>query len=245
LKRALVLIPLLLAGCGNSGEDVLRDASANIGKIRAGTLHAQLLVTPHVQGAKNPFGWRVDGPFTFGDEPTARVRYTQIANGKQGSATLVLERDGGYALVNGQRRELSASDLEDLRSTARTARGGGSVVDISLWIDSAHKTDCPEADAPVECVKGDLDPVETVAGLAALAQLTGTRGLADADQETLRKAVDDATFFAMSGKDDHLLRDLRIDMGIGLDVPQSLRTALGKLVGADVSFELAIDDPKT
>jgi hypothetical protein len=247
LRRAALLLPLALAvsACGSSGRDVLRDASANVGKIRSGTLHAKLLVQPHVVGAKNPFGFTIDGPFTFGDRLTTNVTYVQIANGRRGSARLVLDENGGYVVSNGQRRTLAGAQLDDLRRTMRAVRAGGSIVDVSDWVKSSHSADCPPADAPVKCVEGDLDPVAAIDGLAALAQLTGTSGLADADAKTLRKAVSKATYFVMAGKDDHLLRDLKIDVELSLDVPESLKGALGKLVGADMTFELAVKRPRS
>jgi len=57
----------------------------------------------------------------------------------------------------------------------------------------------------------------------------------------LTKATRSATFDLYSGKDDRLLRRLRIDVDFGLDVPKELRAALGTVVGANVLFELSLD----
>ena len=248
MKRTLLIVPVALAltACGgSSGREVLRDASANLGKIRSGVLHAKLLVQPRVATARQPFGFTIDGPFRFGEQPTANVTYVQIANGRRATAKLVVSPDGGYVLTNGVRRTLATSQLDDLRQTMRAVRAGGSIVDVSDWVKSSHSTDCPDADAPVDCVKGDLDPVEAVNGFLALAQATGRADstLGQADAEQLREAVQEATFFVMAGKQDRLLRDLRIDLELALDVPEALRGFLGRLVGADVRFELAVDRP--
>ena len=247
-RTLLVAVPLALAlsACGgSSGRNVLRDASANLGKIRSGVLHAKLLVQPRVESARQAFGFTIDGPFRFGEQPTANVTYVQIANGRRASARLVITPSGGTIFTNGRRRTLDALQLSDLRGTMRAVRAGGSIVDVSNWVKSSRSTDCPEADAPVQCVKGDLDPVEALNGLLALEQATG-RGTADlgsADAEQLKDAVKKATFFVMAGKDDKLLRDLRIDLELALDVPEVLRAFFGTLVGAEVSFELGVDKP--
>jgi hypothetical protein len=52
-----------------------------------------------------------------------------------------------------------------------------------------------------------------------------------------------ATYFVMAGKDDKLLRDLRIDLDLAADVPEALRGFLGRLIRADVRFELGVDRP--
>lgn len=245
VQRTLLAVPLALAlsACGgSSGRDVLRDASANVGKIRSGVVHASLLVQPRGAGGQ-PFGFTIDGPFRFGEQPTANITYVQIANGRRATTKLVISPTAGSIVTNGQRRTLDASQLSDLRGTIRAVRAGVSIVDVSSWVTSSKSTDCPKTDAPVACVEGDLDPVEAVNGLLALEQATGrgTAGLGPADSEQLSKAVRKATFFVMAGKEDKLLRDLRIDLDLSLDVPEELRGFFGRLVGADVRFELGVD----
>jgi len=248
VKRAFLAAPLALAlsACGgSSGGNVLRDASTNVGNIRSGVLHARLLVQPRMESARQAFGFTIDGPFRFGDQPTANITYVQIANGRRAQAKLVITPDGGTIVTNGGRRTLDASQLSDLRGTMRAVRAGGSIVDVSSWVKSSESTDCPDADAPVECAKGELDPVEAVNGLMALEQAAGRRtaGLGAADADQLEDAVQKATFFVMAGKEDKLLRELRIDLGIALDVPEALRSFFGTIVGADVRFELGVDRP--
>ena len=124
---------------------------------------------------------------------------------------------------------------------------GGTIVDFSSWVKSSETTDCPNADAPVACVKGELDSLEAANGLLALAQAVGRPSgdptVQNADPEQLRNAVREATFLVMAGKDDKLLRDLRIDLKLAADVPEALRGFLGRVIRADVRFELAVDRP--
>jgi hypothetical protein len=46
------------------------------------------------------------------------------------------------------------------------------------------------------------------------------------------------------GKDDGLLRDLRIDLELAADVPEALRGFFGRLIAANARFELRVDRPK-
>jgi hypothetical protein len=249
VKRAFLAVPVALAltACGgSSGQDVLRDASESLGKIRSGVIHAKLLVQPR-RGGK-PYGFVIDGPFRFGDRPTANVTYVQIANDRHTTARLVISPNGGYVVQNGKRRGLSAKELEGVRQNMRAFRAGGGIVNVSSWVKTTESTDCPNADAPVACVKGELDPVEAANGLLTLAQAVGTPSgnptIQDADPASLRMAVHEATYFVMVGKDDKLLRDLRMNLKLAADVPEPVRAFFGRLIAADVHFRLALDRPR-
>jgi hypothetical protein len=63
--------------------------------------------------------------------------------------------------------------------------------------------------------------------------------------EQLRKATRSTSFELRTGKDDRLLRRLRLEADFGLEVPRELREALGEVVGAKVEFRLGVDRPNT
>jgi hypothetical protein len=249
MLRLLLALPLALAltacGDGSSGREVVRDATRNLGRIQSGTLHAKLLVRP--RGGGHRYGFAIDGPFDFGDKPTANVRYVRIAYDRHTTARLVISPSGGYVVDNGKRRALNAKELDGVRQNIRAFSAGGSIVDVSSWVKTTETTDCPDADKPVACVKGQLDPLEAANGLLTLAQAVGTPSgnptVQNVDPARLREAVRKATYFAMAGKKDKLLRDLKIELALAADVPEALRAFFGRLIAADVRFELAIDRP--
>jgi hypothetical protein len=148
MLRALLALPLALAltacGDGSSGRDVVRDATENLSRIQSGIVHAKLVVEP--RGSGHPYGFTIDGPFHFGDRPTASVAYTQVASGRRDK--LVLGANEGYVVSDGTRRALNASELAALRQTARAVRAGGSFLDLAGWMKSSQSTDCPEAETP-------------------------------------------------------------------------------------------------
>jgi hypothetical protein len=234
LAAVLLGVAVLGAGCGGGGaRDELSKTADRIGKIKSGTISFSLVVTPRGKLAKHPFGFRIHGPFRFGDRPTARVAYTQIANGKEATATLVLDRDAAYAIANGERRTLSAAQAKELRAAAAGARAGARVA-IDDWIDGADS--CGD-----HCVRGSLDVASAVEGLLETAGADVT--LSDDDRKTLADATKDASY-RVEATDDHLLRELRADVDLGFDVPDRLRDTLGDLVGAKIDLRLSIANPK-
>jgi hypothetical protein len=239
---ALLLgVALLAAGCGGGGaRGELRKTADNVGKIRSGTISFSLLVTPRTKLARHPFGFRLRGPFRFGEHPTAHVDYTQIVNGKSATVTLVLEREGGYAIVDDRRRALSTSQLAELRDAASAAREGAEV-QVGDWLEDPKS--CGD-----RCAEGDLDVPATVQGLLELAyggdDEAKTPRLSDEEEKQLEDAARAATY-RVRWTEDHLLRDLRLHVDLGFDVAPHLRAALGDLVGARFDVRLRIADPRT
>lgn len=237
MRYALILVVFtaLLAGCGGGGvRGDLAATGDSIGKIRAGGLDFSLLVTPRAANAKNPFGWKLRGPFAFGDVPTAHVVYTQIANGKTANVTLVMDKTGGYAIANGERRSLTDANLKELRGSATRVRGTGSV-DISKWVKSASS--CGK-----RCAHGDLD---VAAAANTLLQIAGSSNvLSDAERNQLADATRDATYRAQWNAK-HVLTNLKLHMDIGFKAPPKLKAALGELVGATFDLHLGVQNPQT
>ncbi|MDX6474786.1 MAG: hypothetical protein QOH95_297, partial [Gaiellaceae bacterium] len=186
-RAAVVVVALtaLVSGCGGSGlRGDLAATGDNMGKIRAGTIDFSMLVTPRAAKARNPFGWKLKGPFVFGDTPTAHVVYTQIANGHTADVVLVMDVSGGYASVDGKRKSLTDSNLKELRGSAGRVRAGASI-DISKWIKSASS-------CGARCARGDLD---VAAAANTLLQISGsTKTLTDAESKQLADATRDANY---------------------------------------------------
>jgi hypothetical protein len=231
----LIAVTALLAGCGGSGlRSDLSSTGANIGKIRAAGLDFSLLVTPRAAQAKHPFGWKLKGPFSFGDVPTAHVVYTQIANGRSADVTLVLDKSGGYAVVDGKRRALTDSNLKELRGSATRVRGAGSI-DISGWLETA-------SGCGARCAHGKLD---VAAAANTLLHIAGSSEvLTDAERQQLADATRSATY-RVRWNDRHVLRDLKLHMDIGFTAPPKLKSALGALVGATFDLHLGLQHPQT
>jgi hypothetical protein len=240
---------LLLAGCGGGNStDVLSKTANNLSKIRSGTLAMRLVVTPK---SGSPFGFELKGPFSLekaGSLPVLRVAYTQIANGKRATVTVLSTGRAAYVLTGGRTIELTSAQAETLRSASGQLSGGGGLGSLGIddWFEEAKRSDGGSVGgAETDKVSAKLDVVNAANGLISLLRRGGR------DLPTIRgdqaKKLDDAVrssaIEVYSGKQDHLLRRLSIDVDFGLDVPKTLRAALGDVVGARVQFNLGVDRP--
>ena len=249
---SLGVVALLASGCGGKdATSVLSATAANLGKIRSGTLHVELLVSPHGTKTGTPFGFELAGPFSLGGSgslPLLDVEYTQIANGKRATVTLVSDGRHAYVETGGRRIALSPEQEQALRSASGPAQTGAleRQFPIGSWVEHAKVSDGGEVGgADTDKVTAELDVARAARDLLGLARSLGrpVPELGADDRKRLADSVRSSSFELYTGKKDRLLRRLRIDADFGLDVPKTLRAALGALVGARFTFELAVDRP--
>ena len=255
MKRLAVLVAVAArAGCGGGGGDanrILSRTAADLGKIRSGDLTLRLVVSPR-EGTKGRIGFALRGPFALrrGALPIARIAYTQIAGARQATVTFLSTGDKAYALANGKAYELPVSAAEQVRQAASGLGGSGSgglgSFRVDSWFDHPMAEDGGEVGgADTDHVMADLDVVAAANGLLELVRGLGreTPRIQGQQADQLRDAVESSSIDVWSGKDDHLLRRLLLEAQLGFDVPDSLRRALGDVVGARVEFELAVSNP--
>jgi hypothetical protein len=245
----LAAAAVVVAGCGGGGSsDVLAQTADNLSKIRSGTLSMRLLVTPK---SGSPFGFQLKGPFSLGTAsslPVLRVAYTQIAKGNRATVTVVSTGSSAYVQAAGRTVQLTDAQAETLRAANEQLSGGGGLGSLGIddWFEDAKRSDGGEVGgAETDKVSAQLNVVNAANGLISLLR-RGGRDLPTihGDQaEKLDDAVKSSKIEVYSGKQDHLLRRLSIDVDFGLDVPKTLRATLGDVVGARVEFELGVDRP--
>lgn len=248
-RRLAVLASLLvLAGCGGGGNgatSVLSKTASGLGDIRSGDLGFSLLVTPRGNGAGPAFGFKLAGPFSTqkGALPVSKVDYTQVANGKSKTVTFTSTGTKGYVTVDGTTYELPAARLAPIRSVMSSfgTNGKGRSLPIDRWIRDAKVSDGGTVGGvATDHVQGSFDVARAAADLGS--QALG-RSLNNRERKQLADAARSATIDVWSGKKDHLLRKLAIDVDLGFDVPPDLRAALGKLVGARITLNMTVTDP--
>lgn len=253
MRRILSLLAgaLVLTGCGG-GESgpagpALQETADKLGSIRSGDLDFRVEVDPR---NGEPFGFALLGPFELGEDrelPKLDLEYTQTANGE--STTIELVSDGERAVLeaDGQTLELTADQLDELRSAGSAISGEGGGIErvrIDGWLVDPKRSDGPDG---TDRIDGELDVVALANGLLeVVGAFRGTESgtIEGREAERLRESVESADFEILTGKEDRLLRKLSFDLSLGLDVPDDLREALGEeVVGADISFLLAIAEP--
>jgi hypothetical protein len=242
---AFALLVSLACGCGgaHSASSILSDTASSLDQIKSGTLGFDLLVTPKRSGSR-PFGFKLNGPFSTrgGGLPVTRATYTQIANGKSATVTLISTGNAGFITVRGKTYELPADRLAPLRSATAVFGGNGRSLPLDDWIQDAKVAKAGSIGGePTDHVRGRLDLARAVGDLGALTP--GGKPLNARERGQLERAARTATIDVWSGKKDHLLRKLAIDVDLRLDVPAELRAALGDLVGARLQVTLAVRNP--
>jgi hypothetical protein len=255
VRRVAALVAVAaLAGCGGgrSGDanGVLAKTAASLGKIRSGDLTLRLVVSPR-EGTKGRIGFELHGPFALRQRglPVARIVYTQIAGAREGTATFVSTGANAYAEVNGKAYELPASATAQVRSAAAGlggSNGGLGSFDVGSWFDHPTLAGTDEiGGAETDHVTADLDVVAAANGLLDLVRGLGRDAprIEGRQAKQLEDAVESSSIDVWTGKDDRLLRRLLLKAELGFDVPESLRRALGEVVGAKIEFELAVAHP--
>jgi hypothetical protein len=253
LALGVVAAALALSGCagGEDPQEVLSETAANLGEIKSGTLHLDFRVEPRGAPGAEAFGFTLDGPFSLGGSgalPLAQIDYSQTVGDETATVTLISTGRNAYVRTQGRTYELPPEQADELRSAAGGLRAGAGLGEFAIdeWIEDAELHDGGEVGgAETDHVQAELNVVNAVRDLTALVRELGrdVPQLGGQDVERLAESVRSSRFEVYTGKEDRLLRRLELEVDFALGVPELLRSALGSLVGARVSFELGVDDP--
>jgi hypothetical protein len=254
--RALVLVFLALglSACGSGGGvsnpgEALAETAQNLGDVKSGDLTFKLIVDPAEEGGD--FGFELTGPFELaeaGKLPVAEIEYTQIADDQRETVTVTSTGEAAFITVDGTAYELPPEQSNRLRAAAADVGGDGgglSELRIDDWIRNPKSSGGDEIGGDeTDEIEADLDVVAAVNGLMTLAgRFTGGREpIKGEEAQMLRDSVQDARIEVLTGKDDRLLRRLRITATFDPKLPEELEE-LARAAGATVDFELEIADP--
>jgi hypothetical protein len=247
-KIALLALAMALAGCGGEGSSPEADApnvaegtSAAVGgAIRSGTLTLRMLASADDVA---PIGFELSGPFAFRERnlPIADLSYTRFAGEKEVRARFVSTGERAFVEVAGSTCELAPEQVDNLRGD-----GDATGLDLNLdrWVIDPAVSDAEAVDGvPMQRIEGRLD---IATALVDLARLAGGFGAGDFPAlkpkvaTELDRAARSATFEALVGEKDGLVRSLvaELELGGSDDLPAALRQ-----LGATLRIELKVDDP--
>ena len=175
--------------------------------------------------------------------PIARIAYTERSGGTRVSGTLISSGTNAAVRVGRSTRDLSEADLDGVRAATQSMRAGGDVLRMRI----VDLFDDPQLAGRVEVGGAATDHVHAALDVpAALDFVELGNGLfaepllSPQSRRQLELAMRSASADLYSGKNDHLLRKLRIDAEFGLDVPEAVAEALGGVVGGTASVDLEI-----
>ena len=257
MSRALAaaVACLVLTACGSPASDVVVETAESMGDIRSGTLAMRVTVSGAEELGGGEVGFELEGPFALpeaGELPVAEMDYTQIAGPQQGDATFVSTGSAAFVEVEGVTYELSEEQLEGLRAPAEETSGieAFGALEVDEWVTDPKLTDGGElGGAETDHVSGELDVVTALNDLLDVAAQFGTSGFGgltqveEATAEQLENAVESATIDIYAGADDHLLREIDIEVTFSASDTGQVPEDVAGLLGATLSFEMSITDP--
>lgn len=248
---ALLALALALAGCGGTGSgeggpaSVLAETEANLAAIESGNLSLRVLAAGTGEDG-GEVGIELRGPFAFGAEgrlPVAELEYTGIGGEARAGTTFISTGEKAFLELEGTTYELPPSMVEGLRGRG-DADAGLESLGIEDWLLD------PELSAgsgETERVEGALDVREAASDLAALLGELGAGNVGPLDEnatEALERATESSRVVIVTGSEDRLLRQLTIELELGVEGARELEQALERLGGgAALTFDLHIDQP--
>jgi hypothetical protein len=119
---------------------------------------------------------------------------------------------------------------------------------VERWSAHAQESDGGNVDGvAARRLTADVDPVPALNELLGLAGQLGVPGqgkpIAGQEADGLRKLTKSAQLDVLVGKQDGLVRSLRLQFVFAADATQQLRSALGDLAAARLGVELRVDRP--
>lgn len=242
--RVVIGLAALLCGCGGgrSADEVLNATASGMGKIRTADLSLRLVLEPTENAESGRVGFALRGPVDLdaGALPAARLDYTQIAGDKQGGATFVSTGEEAFVEVGGIAYRLDTAQSQSLREGAAAARENVRLP-VDTWIREAEVEDGGRVGGvETDHVHATLDAAAALRDIFSAMRSAGADApaLQGAAADDLRTAVDVATIDVWSGRDDDLLRRLRLRIGFRVQTPAALRDRLGELAGGRLAFDL-------
>jgi hypothetical protein len=263
VRRAIALVIALcavaLAACGGSGGDssasdarkLVEQTFGTAKPLTSGKLTIAAGITPHgLETDTGPIKLGFSGPFDRGKAKTDVPKFDFTLSGSLGGQTfragaastgtagfLSLGTDA-YALPASEYASLKKS-FAQLQSAAQPKTSGGKLD----WLRHPRvEGDADVAGVATKHVTGDVDVKRLLTDVAKRQGSSGSSLNADQiDQATA--AVQHPTFDFYTGKDDHVLR--RVKLGFAVVVPEARRSQLGGLSSADVTLDYRVADLNT
>ena len=265
MRRALAVVAVLaaastvVAGCGKASPPAraLSATTSHLNDIHSGRLTMSLLGSSATGGdaSSGAEGFRLEGPFSVatkkGRLPVADLEFTRVVGGAEQQTRFISTGSAAFLRIQSGVYRLPDARVADLRARGKVGNDAGLAgLDLDKWV--SHPTmrgDGSRDGVPVVRISGQLDPVQALNDMLSVASGLGASDpgspthLTGSAADRVRRAVRSSTVEIITGRDDHLLRELRVTIGLAVNARDRLRTALGRLAGVQLSMHLAVTAP--
>jgi hypothetical protein len=239
---------LLSAGCGAGSSGPLAETADKLAGVHSGVLDLRLTASAGEQATSEAAGFRLQGPFAQGAKghlPVVDITYTQLEGSKDQSVKVVSTGDRAYVVRNGRPILLSDAQANGLKVSG----GNGVELHLDKWFAKPRISDAGTLDGvAVQKIDG---PVNAANALDDLFQLSRKFGAADVSTprikgdlaKRLASSTESATAEVVTGKRDHFLRHLVLDVKLRSQAPAQVRKALGRLSAVRFHFDFNLSRP--
>lgn len=269
LLLGVVAAALGLAACGSSSsgssssgnaQSLLKQTFASGRPVKSGVLAISFTLTPAGSSTlKGPISFSISGPFQSrgtGKLPESNFTIAISALGRQGRLGIVSTGTGGYVTLNGTAYQLPAADFQRLESSfssvGGSGQGGGGLSALGInpqdWLTNASvvgsdtvggaETTHIRSGVNVSALLADVNKL-----LAKASSSSGTKlptSIPQATQQKIAAAIKHASVDIWTGKSDHVLRKLSLNLTV--PVTGQLSTLGGGATSAGIGFTLGYSD---
>jgi len=250
-----------MAGCGKASPPAraLSSTTSHPSDIHSGRLTMSMLGSSATGSdtSGGAEGFRLEGPFSVatkkGTLPVADLQFTRVVGGSEQKTRFISTGSAAFLRIDSGVYRLPESRVADLRARGPAGKDAGLAgLDLDKWV--SHPTMRAAGSiggVPVVRITGQLDPIRAINDMLSVASGLGASDpgspthLTGSAADRVRRAVRSSEIEIVSGRDDHLLRELRVTIGLAVSEKDRLRSALGRLAGVRLSMQLAVAGPNT
>ena len=256
IAAVVIVVAVAVVSRGSGEEKTLRETHEKLSEVRSGQLAMRFVIAPLSEARDSDVGFAIKGRFALGRPgrlPDADLAYTQIAGPEQETVRIVSDGQAAWVRVGEQAYTLPRERTERLRRSADgdggegkgEGTGGLDALRIDRWIADPKSSDGSEIDGVATTrITGKLRVATALQDLLALGRRAGTdvgaKPIGEETSEKLEDAKKGASITLHTGKDDRILRRLRLRASFPLERTRDLGGTIGRLRGAEVRFSLSL-----
>jgi hypothetical protein len=261
---ATIVAVLALTACGSSSgsassgdaQSLLKQTFSSGHTVKSGVLSFNLSLKPTGSSTiSTPVTLTLSGPFQSrgsGKLPQSDFTIGITALGRHGQVGVISTGTAGYVSLQGSNYQLPQADFQKLEQSFSASGSSGSATGLSqLGINPLHWLTAPSVvgdetvnGASATHIRSGVDVTKLIADLnsflAKTAKKAGTGAsgvptqIPQATQQKIASAIQHATVDVWTGKSDHTLRKLSLNLGV--PVSGQVSTELGGMTSAAIGL---------